>query len=97
MQTKNGIVVASILPVICAIGINLALAEDTDVRTKVPHISAYKALELFKVGRLILLDVHPKPNKTNSKIVGALYVSAGKIDKVRLKIPKNKLIGVFCD
>ena len=96
MWIRKAVVGSVVFLIACAVGVTLVVADATDIRTKMPHISAYKALELFKAGRLILLDVHPKPNKTYSKIVGALYVSAGKIDKVRLKIPKNKLIGVFC-
>lgn len=73
------------------------VAAETDVRTKVPHISAYQALELFKAGRLILLDVHVAKGRTRSGIVGALYVPANKIDRIRLKIPDGMRVGVFCD
>ena len=70
----------------------LAIAED--IKKKVPHISAQKAMALYKTGKIILLDVHPSKNNMSS-IVGAHYVSAKKIDKVKLKFPRNILVGVF--
>lgn len=73
------------------------VAETPDVRTKVPHINAYEALELYKSGRLILLDVHPDQGKVRSQIVGAFYFPADKIDKIELRLPKTMSIGVFCD
>lgn len=70
-------------------------AGETDVRKMVPHMSAYEALELFKSGRLILLDVHH--GRTQSEILGAICVPAEKISRVKLKIPEDKTLGVFCN
>jgi hypothetical protein len=72
-----------------------AAAAEPDVWKMAPHINAYKALELFQAGRLILLDVHH--GKAGSDIVGALYVPAEKVPKVKLRIPEGTLVGVFCD
>jgi len=62
---------------------------------KLPHISAMQALYLFKQKKILLLDVHD--NKKRADIIGAYYIPSKKIDKIKLKIPKNQLIGVFCD
>ena len=62
---------------------------------KLPHISATQAFYLFKQNKILLLDVHD--NKEKAEIVGAYYLPSKKIEKVKLKIPKDKLIGVFCD
>ena len=96
MQRTKRIRIAFIFLVMFMIGVTLVAAE-TDVRTKVPHISAYKALELFNAGRLILLDVHTGQDKIRSDMVGALYVPSNKIDKIKLKVPETMLVGVFCD
>ena len=75
----------------------IAPSEGADVRKKVPHITAREAFALYETGRLILLDVHTAKNKTRSLLLGALYIPAYKIGKVKLKIPPNMVIGVFCD
>ena len=62
---------------------------------KLPHISAIQAFYLFKQKKILLLDVHDFKEK--SEIIGAYYIPAKKIEKVNLKIPKDQLIGVFCD
>jgi hypothetical protein len=78
------------------IGATYTEVSGKDYRKQVPHISAQQALALFKLGRLIPLDVHVYKNQNRlSKIVGALYVPATKIGKVKLKTPKELLIGVF--
>lgn len=97
MLTKNGIRVVCMFLAMFVIRGAAVGAENGDVRTKVPHISAYEALELFKAGRLILLDVHIEKGKTGSSIVGASYVPANKIERIKLKVPETILIGVFCD
>lgn len=88
---------AALVPLIIFMLKVTLVAAETDVRTKVPHINAYEALELFNTGRLILLDVNPGQGKVRSDIVGALFVPANKIDRVRLKIPDGMIVGVFCD
>lgn len=75
----------------------IASSEGADVRKLVPHITALDAFRLFNAGRLILLDVHTGTNKSRSNFVGALYIPAYKIGKVKLKIPRNMVLGVFCD
>lgn len=81
---------------IVLIGAAFTEVSGKDYRKMVPHINAQQALALFKSGRLIPLDVHVYKNQNRlSKIVGALYVPAGKITKVKLKLPKQLLIGVF--
>ena len=62
---------------------------------KLPKISAMQALYLHKQKKILLLDVHD--NQKGSPILGAYYIPSKKIEKVKLKIPKNQLIGVFCD
>jgi len=82
--------------IIVLIGAIFTEAIGKDYRKMVPHISAQQALALFKSGRLILLDVHVYENqKRFSMIVGALCVPATKIAKVKLKLPRQLLIGVF--
>jgi hypothetical protein len=60
-----------------------------------PHITATQAYILSKQNKIVLLDVHDGSNR--SKILGAYYLPSKKIANVRLKIPKDQLIGVFCD
>ena len=82
--------------IIVLVGAIFTEAIGKDYRKMVPHISAQQALALFKSGRLIALDVHVHKNQNRlSKIVGALCVPASKITKVKLKLPKQLLIGVF--
>jgi hypothetical protein len=76
---------------------NLAVGETGDVRREVPHIGAHQALDLFKSGRMILLDVMAEAGKVRSEIVGAFYIPADKLDKIKLNVPEQMLLGVFCD
>jgi len=62
---------------------------------KLPHITAAQALYLFRQDKIMLLDVHEGSDR--SMIIGAYYLPAKKLPNVRLKIPKSRLIGVFCD
>ena len=62
---------------------------------KLPHISAYQAYVLFQQKKIIIFDVHPGPNKKRASVLGAYYLDKKKIDKVKLKLPKNQLIGVY--
>ena len=77
---------------------NLVMGEtEEDPRRMVPHIGAHVALNLFKSGRMILLDVHPEEGKSRSDIVGAFFIPSEKLDKIKLNIPEKMLVGVFCD
>lgn len=67
-----------------------------DYRSRVPHVSAEKALALYRTGRMVLIDVHPAPGKQRSKIIGAIYIPANLIDKIRLNLPRGKIGGIFC-
>ena len=60
---------------------------------KLPHITAIQAYYLFRQNKILLLDVHD--NKEKAEIIGAYYIPSKKIEKVKLKIPKGQLIGVF--
>ncbi len=64
---------------------------------RIPRLNAFQALSLFKSGRLIIIDTHEHMKQgEKSPIVGALTLPYPKIDKVRLKIPKNRIIACFC-
>ena len=97
MAKRKRVLIVSILIGAFVIGFSHVRAESNDLRMRVPHISASKALKLFMAERLILVDVHPGKNKVRSSIVGALYIPAGKIEKIKLKIPNSMLLGVFCN
>lgn len=85
------------LSLLGGISANLAVGQSEDVRRVVPHIGAHQALDLFKSGRMILLDVHPGQGKLRSEIVGAFYIPTDKLEKIELKVPERMLVGVFCD
>lgn len=72
-------------------------ANQTDPRKLVPHIAAGKALQLVQEGKMILLDVHPGKDKNKSDIVGALFVPSYKLDQVKLNVPSEVTVGVFCN
>lgn len=77
---------------------NLVMGEtEEDPRRMVPHIGAHEALNLFKSGRIFLLDVMAGAGKVRSEIVGAFYIPANKLDKIKLNVPEKILVGVFCD
>ena len=63
---------------------------------KLPHISPYQAYVLFQQGKIIILDVHNLPNKKHASIIGAFYIPYQKIKTSRIKLPRNKIIGVYC-
>ncbi len=64
---------------------------------RIPRLDAYKALALFKSGKLIIIDTHEHMKKgQKSPIVGALAIPYPKMEKVKLKIPKNRVIACFC-
>ena len=97
LHVQRIILAFTILFLLTFIGVRHVIAED-DIRKKVPHISARQALALFHAGKIILLDVHArKKNNQRSPIFGAYYIHPNKIGKVTLKIPRNMIIGVFCD
>ena len=80
------------------IRVNLVMGEpEEDPRRMVPHIGAHEALNLFKSGRMILLDVMVAEGRVRSEIVGAFYIPANKLDKIKLNVPEKMLVGVFCD
>ena len=62
---------------------------------KLPHISAYQAYVLFQQKKIIIFDVHYRTNKKRASVLGAHYLDKKKIDKVKLKLPKKQLIGVY--
>ena len=62
---------------------------------KIPRLSAQKAYALFQRKKIILFDTHPGENKTRASVLGAYYLDKKKVDRLNLKIPKNKLIGVY--
>ena len=62
---------------------------------KFPHITAMQAYVLFNQKGILLLDVHDGGYR--SKILGALYLPSKKIKDLALKIPRNQVIGIFCD
>ena len=63
---------------------------------KVPRVDCKTALRLHKSGKLILLDVHEHLKVGDkSPIFGAIVLPFTKIEKYKLKWPKNKLIGCF--
>lgn len=70
-------------------------ALNQDEIARMPHITAMQAYVLSKQNKILLLDVHDGSDR--SKILGAYYIPSQKIKDVTLKIPKNQLIGVFCD
>ncbi|MEJ5349174.1 MAG: hypothetical protein WHS46_10870 [Desulfosoma sp.] len=76
-----------------------ALARETNENKKrrVPHITAQQAYALFQQGKIILIDVHPGASKKHASIPGALYVSADRIDKGHVSLPKDKLLGLYCE
>lgn len=90
MLKKSHKVICMFVFVSVFISNQLAIAED--IKKKVPHISAQKAMLLYKAGKIILLDVHPWADK-KSPIVGAHHVS--KIDKVKFNFPRGIPVGVF--
>lgn len=79
------------------ISARLVTGETEDARRLVPHLGAHRALDLFKSGQIVLLDVHPGQGKVRSQIVGAFYIPADKLDQFKLNIPEKMLVGVFCD
>ena len=88
-------ILLSILAILVIGGI-FTEASGTDYRKLVPHISAQQALTLYKTGRLLLLDVHQYHKSVHrSEIVGAVYIPANKLDKMKLNLSKKLLIGVF--
>ena len=95
MSFRSTLFVIILLAGICAYPPPLHTADD--FRKKVPHISAYKAYQLYSSGRIFLLDVHYANGKIQSQIVGALYLPQNKLQHVKLNIPKKMLIGVFCN
>lgn len=62
---------------------------------KLPHISAMQAYALHSKGEILLLDVHD--GRDRSQILGAYFIPARKLKSMKLKIPKDQLVGVFCD
>lgn len=74
-----------------------SLSFQEDPRTKVPHIGARTALQLFNEAKLILLDVNPGEGKTRSDIVGAVFIPSAKLPQLRLNAPPGVLLGVFCN
>lgn len=79
------------------ISARLVPGEAEDVRRMVPHLGAHRALDLFKSGQIVLLDVHPGQGKVRSQIVGAFYIPVDKLDQIKLNVPEKMLVGVFCD
>lgn len=68
---------------------------DREEAKKIPRISARNAYILFQQNKIIIIDVHPGPNKKRASVLGAYYLDKKKIDKVKLKLPKKQLIGVY--
>ena len=63
---------------------------------KIPRIDAVKALWLFKSGKLTVIDTHEHVKEGDkSPIVGAITLSYRKIPKVKLKVPKNRILACF--
>ena len=74
---------------------------------KIPRISAQQAYALFRQNRIVLVDTHwtrkhidqvnirEHLKKFPSPIVGALTIPYPLVPRVRLKIPKNKMIACF--
>ena len=67
---------------------------DREEAKKIPRITARNAYILFQQNKIIIFDVHPSANKRAS-VLGAHYLDGKKIDKIKLKLPKNQLIGVY--
>ncbi len=74
---------------------NYALSQEEIA--KLPHISAATALMLYRQGKIILLDVGDAVGKTESKFIGAYYFPSKKIEGAKIRLPKNVIIGVFCE
>ena len=74
---------------------NSIFADKYSEMEKIPRLSAQKAYALFQQKKIILFDTHPGENKTRASVVGAYYLDRTKVDRLKLKIPKNKLIGVY--
>ena len=71
--------------------------DDIDRKTmkRLPHINAYQAYALFQQGKIIIFDVHPGTDKKKASILGAHYLDPDKIQRIRLKLPKEQPIGVY--
>lgn len=69
--------------------------DDYSEMKKLPRLSAQNAYILFQQKKIILLDVHPGENKHNASVLGAYYLDHLKVDKIKLKLPKEQLIGVY--
>lgn len=61
---------------------------------KLPSITAPQAYYLFKLGKIILIDT--TVGRRRAEIVGAYYIPATKFEQMRIKLPRNIIIGVFC-
>lgn len=88
----------SILFIVALVSVKpLAYGMSAEERKSLRHITAQQAYILFKQSKILILDVHPRPNKKKASIIGANYLPSNVIKKSKIKIPKNTLIGVYCD
>lgn len=72
-----------------------ALSLTKEQISKLPHITAYQALAMFQQNKIILIDVHPGVNKKQASVPGAIYIPKEILSRVKLKIPKGKIIGIY--
>ena len=97
MPRVNGFIFLHLALLFFLFPLSPAVAERRpDPRQQVPHISAQKALQYFRTGRMMLLDVHFGKKKTRSDIIGAMYVPSNKLDAFNLRMPAEVFLGVFC-
>lgn len=60
----------------------------------IPRIDCRHALTLFESGKAVLIFTHHEGSQT--PILGAINIPLTKIDKVKLNIPKDRLILTYC-
>ncbi len=60
------------------------------------RISVAKAYAVFKSGKALLISVDPPGYYKRQHILGSINIPSEKFKKAKLKVPKSKIILLYC-
>lgn len=61
----------------------------------IPKLTAEQAYCLFKAGKILIVDAGEPERFKQQHCIGSINISVKFADKIRLNIPKSRLIGVY--
>lgn len=64
---------------------------------EIPRINAYVTRALFNKRKLILANAHDLKTHYRKHIVGSISIPNNKVKKMKIKLPKNKIIAFYCE